>query len=192
MKKLLLISAFLFSFAVVSPVHAAAWTDAIQNAIKSGDYAQIDVIGAKYPEAQGEIAMYLLQQSQNPALSQDARIKLFVAATPYVGQVPPADAGKAAAIIQAMVNLANNPAFRKSNPHDTAEIFAAAVSMTSQPNIVAQDPNFRNLVLANADDFLGDAPADVIKKLQEQVSLALQIGTPPPLGPRGTLLPSAR
>ncbi|MDX2028938.1 MAG: hypothetical protein SFW62_09955 [Alphaproteobacteria bacterium] len=190
MKKLLLVIALVFSIAGISPVHAATWTNEVQAAIQSGNFEQINVIGAKNPSAAGDIAVYLLQQSQNKALSQDVRVKLFTAATPFAGQIAPNDTAAAGKIINAMLALANNPAFQKTNPNAAADIYASALNMSGQPNMIVGNPNLHNAVLADADDFLGNAPADADKRLREQVSLALFVGAPPPLGPRGIINPS--
>lgn len=190
MKKLLLVIALTFSVAGIFSAHAATWTSEVQAAIQSGNFEQINVIGAKNPAAAGEIAMYLLQQSQDKALSPQVRVKIFNAAAPFVGQIPPKDTPAVGKIISAMLDLAKDPAFRKNNPAAASDIYAAALNMSSQPNIIVGNPNLHNIVLADADDYIDDNAAYVDKRLQEQVSLALQVGAPPPLGPRSTINPS--
>ncbi len=190
MKRLVLIGLALLPFLGTSPALAASWTEAIQGAIKNGDFAQIDVVAAKNPEQQGDIAMYLLQQSQNSALNEGTRVKLFASTMPFGSQIPLSDAGEASTIIGKMLNLAGDPDFQKKHTHDANDIITTALSLTSEPNIVTANPNLHNLAVAEADDFATNNPGEVDKKLKDQVDLALQIGLPPPLGPRGIINPS--
>jgi len=48
-----------------------------------------------------------------------------------------------------------------------------------------------NAALADANDFMGNNPAGTDKNLSDEVDLALQVGSPPPLGPHGVINPSA-
>jgi opacity protein-like surface antigen len=169
-----------------SAAHAATVIQQVQAAVQSGNYEQIDVIAAKNPEDQGDIAMYLLQQSQNSALSEQVRIKLFTAAAPFGSQIPTEDATEAATLISNMLTLSGNPNFQKDHPKEAANIIATALSLSNQPNILASNEGVHNEALAQANDL----PAGFQDAgLQDQVDLALQVGLSPPLGPRGIIAP---
>lgn len=170
-----------------SQAQAATVIQQVQAAINSGNFQQIDVIAAKNPEDQGDIAMYLLQQSQNSSLSQSTRIKLFEAAAPFGNQIPTEDANQAAALIAAMLNLSGDPNFQKDHPKEAAGIIAAALSLSDQPNILSSNQGLHNVALAQANDLPGGADDQALK---DQVDLAYQIGLSPPIGPRGIINPS--
>ena len=192
MKKLIL-SALLALFVSFSgQASASPATAAVAAAVSSGNFAGIDAYAAANPGAQGEIAMYLLQQAQariaaNPALAA----KLFEAAAAYVSQIPAGQSAQAANLIASIVGIANGAGFQTRNPDAASSIFAAALGMTNQPNILAANPNLHSTVLANANDFLGKNPQGANKKLKETVSLAQSAGTTPTVNAVGANVPSA-
>ena len=190
MKKLSLLT---LTIALLSgtPAVAADWTSQLQNAVKTGNFSEINVIAAENPQDQGQIAMYLLQQTQDNVKSHpDFAIKLFNTATPFVGQVSLTDAAKAGHSVNLMLVLANDPGFQKANPAGANDIFTDALAMSSEPNIVVGNPLLHNTALADANDFMGNNPSIADKKLSDEVDLALQVGSPPPLGPHGVINPS--
>jgi hypothetical protein len=164
----------------------------VQGAIAKNDFNKVNVISAKNPTCQGDIAMYLLKQSQNASLTEDQRTKLFNAAAPFGSQISLSDSQEAANIVQLMLTRVSDPAFQKANPKDAAAILATILSISSQANILAANPNLHILAVADAGSFSSDYPGEVDKNLQEQVDLALSIGAPPPLGPRGIINPSVQ
>lgn len=187
MKKLALISALIVTLFASTVAFAASWTEQIQAAIKNGKFDQIDVIAAKNPEDQGDIAMYLLQQSQNTGLSQDVRIKIFTSAAPFGSQIPQEDSTQAASLISDMLNLSGDPAFQQSHHQQAVAIISTALGLSDQPNILTGNPNVHEVALAQANEFINDGD----QGLQDQVDLALQVGLSPPVGPRGIINPSA-
>jgi hypothetical protein len=90
-----------------------------------------------------------------------------------------------------MLTLAKDPGFQRGNPNGANAIFTAALAMSSEPNIVVGNPLLHNAALADANDFMGNNPSIADKGLSDEVDLALQVGSPPPLGPRGVINPSA-
>lgn len=191
MKKLFL-SALLALFVSISgQAHASAATSAVQAAINSNNFAGIDSYAAANPAAQGEIAMYLLQQAKaklasNPTLAA----KLFEAASAYVAQIPAAQSTNAASLIASIVNTVNGAGFQSSNPDAASSIFAAALNMSNQPNILAANPNLYATVLSSANVFLNKNPQAANKKLKDVVSLAQSAGTPPSTNAIGGNVPS--
>lgn len=180
MKKLVLLASLMLTIFAISPAFAASVTEQIQAAVKSGNFEQINVIAAKNPEDQGDIAMYLLQQSQNSALSEDVRIKLFTSAAPFGSQIPVDDSQQAASLIGDMLNQLP-PDHKKASG-----VIAAALGLSDQPNILTGNPQVHEKALALADEYVADGD----KALQDQVDLALQVGLNPPVGPRGIIVPS--
>ncbi len=189
MKKLLLIS-FILSLGVNASALAADWRNDIQEAVKYSNYNRINVIAASNPDAQGEIALFLLQKAQESKASPDQDVKLFAAATPFVGRIPAADASKASDVVRAHLELAANPDFQKKYPRQAGDIFVHALYMSGQPNIVAYDPTLHAEVLEAANDFIKRSPSDADKKLLEEISLA-QAGGAPETTPVGVIEPSA-
>ncbi len=189
MKKILLVIAGIMLFAAASPALAKTLDD-IQAAIKSGDLSKINIIAAKNPSDQGDIAMYLLEQSQNASLSQDLRVKLYDAVAPFAGQIALSDATQASSIAKVMLNMANDPGFQKAHPKQAAAILATTLTISDQANILTVDPNLHDLAVADAKEYTENYPGEVDKRLQDEVDLALQIGLPPPLGARGIVNPS--
>jgi hypothetical protein len=100
------------------------------------------------------------------------------------------DAGQAAVIVNSMLSLANDPSFQSNRPREAAGILATALSLSSQPNILTANPNLHDLAVADAGEFSDKHPDSVDKRLKDEVDLALSIGLPPPLGPRGIVNPS--
>jgi hypothetical protein len=180
MKKISAIIGLMIFCVAAFPVKAAppAWQGAIDAAIKANNFTQINVIAASNPTAGGEIGLYLLKLSQNAGNGPGVDAKIFEAAAPFAGLIPPGDAAEAASIITAMLGEASNPTFQKDHSHEAAAIFAAALVMSGQPNIVVQDPNLHQEVLTAADDFLKSHPDDADKRLTDEVSLAEAGGAP--------------
>lgn len=190
MKKLLMtITLTLVSFLGASMARAADWQDGIHAAIQNNNFNQINIIAASHPEAQGAIALYLLEQSQTYKNNPELEVKIFKAATPFVGRLPAADVAAADEIIAGMLTLAADKNFQQRNPQEASAIFLNALVMSSQPNVVANDPTLHSEVLEAADDFVKENPADADKKLLEEVSLA-EAGGAPSVTPNGTLNPS--
>lgn len=192
MKKfaLVLIAAFLLAQGNVAV--ASDWTTELREALANGNFAEINVIAANNPTAQNDIAMFLLREGQNNlATRPDVAIKLFAAAVPFASQIKLPNAREAGNIISAFLALARDPAFQRRSPQGASEIFTAALAMSTEPNIVVANPNLHNVALANARDFMGDDASDANKVLADQISLALQVGSPPPIGPHGVINPSA-
>jgi hypothetical protein len=177
-----------------APVFAApaptGWQNDIDAAVKYSNYKQIDVIAASHPEAQGEIAVYLLQQSRSYRNDPEKEVRLFKAATPFVSRINAANVRPASEVIADMTQLASDPTFQSRNPQGAADIYLYALNMSGQPNVVAYDPNLHSEVLEAANDFIKSHPQDSDKKLLDQVSLA-QAGGAPETTPRGIINPSA-
>jgi len=191
MKKLLALITLITLLAASGAAFAAAeWNEQIVGAIKNGNFNQINIIAASHPESQGEIALFLLEQSQKYKDNTQLEVKVFTAATPFVGRIPPAEANKAADVVRAMLNYASNPAVQKSDPRDAGNVYLVALRMSSQPNIVAYDPNLHSEVLEAANEFVKSHAEDADKKLLEEIDLA-QAGGAPEVTPRGVINPSA-
>jgi hypothetical protein len=197
MKKFLALAALIATLVAGTNVQAAPqgvdnkWQEPVNTAIKNADYNQINIIAASNPQAQGAIAVYLLQQSQNYKANPDREVRIFAAATPFVGRVAPSDAATASDIIGGMLKVAADKDFQKSHPQDAAVIFLNALNMSGQPNVVANDPNLHSEVLEAANDFIKEHPEDADKKLLEEVSLA-QAGGAPESTPRGVIQPQPK
>jgi hypothetical protein len=164
------------------------WQEPVNEAIKNADYNKINIIAASNPQAQGAIAVYLLQQSQTFKNNPDRQAKVFAAATPFVGRIPAADASQAGEVIAVMLKVAADKDFQKNHPQDAAAIFLNALNMSGQPNVVATDPNLHSEVLEAANDFIKEHPQDADKRLLEEVSLA-EAGGAPESTPRGVIQP---
>lgn len=188
MKKSLAIISLISFIGAVSSAHAATWTSALQTAIQQGNFNQINIIAAQNPQSQGDIALYLLQQSQQD--QGKTKIKLFLAAAPFVGQIGASDAGKADDLILAMLKIASDENFQNGDPKGAAAIFTAALIMSNQPNIVAADPNLHAAVLEEAHKFHEKHPG-TDNNFDEQVSLA-EAGGAPTFPPYGTINPRSR
>ncbi|MDR3450377.1 MAG: hypothetical protein P4M15_11650 [Alphaproteobacteria bacterium] len=192
MKKTLLMLAI--SAIVASPSLARAdWSSDLQAAINSNNFAEINVIAANNPNDQGGIALALLTAAKNDVGSHDGTaIKLFTLATPFADQLSPSQALPASTAIVALVGLAGNPELQHKDPKGAHQVFTAALTMSSDSPIATVRPGLHNFVVAAAEDF-GDkyAQNDPDKKdLDDHINLALQVGSPPPLGPHGVLTPS--
>ncbi len=193
MKKLILSALFVLFVTLSGQASASPYTAAIQAIVGGGNVAAIDAYAAANPGAQGELAMYLLEQAQaklatNPTLAA----QLFAAAGTYVGQIPAAQAASAAGIIASIVNTVSGVGFQTSNPGAASSIFTTALNMTNQPNILAANPNLHATVLAGANAFLEKNPQGADKKLREVVSLAQTPGTAPTVNAVGAHIPSAQ
>lgn len=191
MKKLVLSSIFAFLLTFASVANASTVTDQIQAAINAGNYDQIGTIAAANAGAQGEIAMFLLDQalakiSSNP--SQAAQI--FAAAGPYVSQIPAGESGSAATKINSIVSAASGAGFQSSNPGAASDIFTAALLMTNQPNILAANPNLHAGVLSAANTFVQNNPQGANDGLKNAVQLAETAGSAPGTGPVGAHIPT--
>lgn len=194
MKKFALILIAAFLFAQSHAALASDWATELREALANGNFAEINVIAANNPNAQSDIAMFLLREGQNNlAARPDVAIKLFTAAVPFASQIKLASAREAGNIISTFLALARDPAFQNRNHQGASEIFTAALAMSTEPNLVVANPNLHNVALADARDFMGDSPnpSDTNKILADQINLALQIGSPAPLGPHGVINPSA-
>jgi len=166
-----------------------SWSGSIDTAVRKGDYNEINVIAAKNPAQQGDIALYLLDTSKKYGGNTTPGIKTFVASAPFVGQIPPAKSDTVIESVNAMLKIAADPKFQQANPDGAADIFYAALIMSSQPGVVAADPTLHFAVLEAADDFLKTIPADSDKLLREEVDLA-QAGGAPTTTPRTPVNPS--
>ncbi|MER2519247.1 MAG: hypothetical protein ABTQ34_00990 [Bdellovibrionales bacterium] len=192
MKKFALVIIAALLFAQSHAVVASDWMTELREALANGNFAEINVIAANNPGAQNDIALFLLREGQNNlATRPDVAIRLFSAAVPFASQIKLTSAREAGNIIAAFLALARDPAFQKRNPQGASDIFTAALAMSIEPNIVVANPNLHNVVLADARDFMGDNPVDANKVLADQINLALQVGSPAPIGPRGVINPSA-
>ncbi len=190
MKKFYLVIATVILISA-APVSAADWKSDTQAAITSGNLAEINVIAANNPSAQGAIAMMLLKQAQSQVNTRPAdAIKMFNAAALFASQISLSDGPAAGNVVNTMLVLASGADFQKKNARDAGDIFKAALAISDEPNIIVTNPTLHNRVLANATDFMNDNPF-VDSGVKEQVNLALQIGSPPPLGPHGVINPSA-
>lgn len=179
------------SYGVVAS--ASPVTNSVQTAINNNNIAGIAAIAAANVPAQGEIGLFLLQQAQaklssNPALAA----QLFEAAAAYVAQMNPAQSASAATIIAAITNTANGAGFQSGNPDATSAIFAAALGMTNQPNIIAANSNLHATVLADANAYLQKNPQGANKKLKDSVSLAQAPGFTPTTNAIGGNVPSTK
>jgi hypothetical protein len=181
----------MLSWLTIGTAHAVTgeWSSQVIGAIDHGNFNQINVIAASHPEAQGEIAMYLLKLSQDRKYSTDQQVKIFTAATPFVGRIPASETSQAGEIIRAQLKFADDPGVQRSKPNDAGTVFLTALLMSSQPNLVANDPTLHSEVLEAADDFVKSHPNDADKKLVEEVSLA-QAGGAPETTPVGVINPS--
>jgi hypothetical protein len=191
MKKLLLsaIFALLVSFGV--DASASALTNSVQAAINSGNLDQIAAIAAANPTAQGEIAMFLLQQASakigsNPTLAAS----LLKAAGPMTAQIPASQSAAAAAIIASIVQTASGSGFQTANPDAASGIFSAALVISSQPNIAAAAPGLKATTLASANAFIEKNP-QAASNLKETVLLAQTPSVAPTVNTRGANIPSA-
>lgn len=192
MKKFTLILIATFLLGQGSAAIASDWMTDLREALTNGNFTEINVIAANNPGAQNDIAMFLLREGQNNlATRPDVAIKLFTAAVPFASQIKLPSAREAGNIISTFLALARDPAFQRRNPQGASEIFTSALAMSTEPNLVVANPNLHNAALADARDFMGDNPSDANKVLADQVSLALQVGSPPPIGPHGVINPSA-
>jgi len=191
MKKSLLAAALILVSAIAASAtaHAADVNGEIQVAIKRNDFNRINVIAASHPDQQGAIALFLLQESQKYKNNPDLEVKIFDAATPFVGRIPPANVATADEVITGMLAVAANQDFQKRNPKGASDIFVNALVMSSQPNVVANDPTLHSEVLEAADDFVKKSPADADKRLLDEVNLA-EAGGAPTVTPMGTRNPS--
>jgi hypothetical protein len=192
MKKLSALLIFVFLLSAGAAAHAleGEWSEQIIGAIKNGNYNQINIIAASHPEAQGAIALFLLNESQKYKNNSDQEVKIFKAATPFVGRIPASDTEQADQIIGAMLKFASDPGVQRNSPRDAGDVFLTAMFMSNQPNMVAYDPNLHSEVLEAADDFVKGHPQDADKKLIDEVSLA-QAGGAPESTPRGVINPSS-
>ncbi len=179
MKRLILSALFAIFISLAAQASASAVTSSVQAAINSNNFAQIEAIAAGNPGAQGEIAMYLLQQAQSKMASNPSlAAKIFEAAGPYVSQIPAAQSASAAGMIGSIVDTANGAGFQSGNPGAASAIFGAAIGMANQPNILAANPKLYETSLANANAFLEKNPQGAEKKLKDIVSLAQAPGAP--------------
>ncbi len=192
MKKFMLVFVVALLLAQSHVALASDWMTELREAVANGNFAEINIIAANNPGAQNDIAMFLLREGQNNlATRPDVATRLFAAAVPFASQIKLGSAREAGNVIATFLALARDPAFQKRNPQGASDIFTAALAMSIEPNIVVANPNLHNVALADARDFMGDNPADANKVLADQISLALQIGSPAPIGPRGVINPSA-
>ena len=179
MKKLYALAGLLFVLSFSSSAAAVpAWQGAINTAIANGNFSQINIIAASNPTAEGDIAAYLLKLVPHYANQPGTDIKIFEAATPFVGLIAQGNSNNAATVIAAMLAKATDPAFQRDNSRGAALIFTAALIMSGQPNIILQDPNLHQEVLTAADDFVKSHPQEADKRLLEEVSLAEAGGAP--------------
>ena len=144
----------------------------------------------RIPKRRARSPSICLQLSQAYHGNPQREVQIFKSATPFVGRIPAADAGRADDIIAAMLKIAADPTFQKNHPREASDIFLSALLMSGQPNIVANDPNLHAEVLEAANDFIKEHPEDADKRLLEQVSLA-EAGGAPETTPRGVINPSA-
>ncbi len=189
MKKLILSALFALFATFAVHASASAITDSVQSAIAAGNFEKINAIAAANPGAQGEIAMYLLQQAQskvttNPTLAA----KIFTAAGPFVGQIPEGQSKQASSIIASLVNTANGKGFQAATPCPASDIFAAALGMTDQPNISQQNAGLHGQTVANANGLMAQNPQCDGSKLA--ALLAVTQGTAPTVTTLGAHVPS--
>lgn len=192
MKKLILSALFVFFVSLSGQASASAVSTAVQSAISSNNFDSIATFAAGNPAAQGELAMYLLQQAQaklatNPALAA----KLFQAAAAYVAQIPAAQAGQAANIIASVVSSTSSKVCQAGGADPYSTILAAALSMSNQPNIIAANANLHATVLASADAYVAKSPECAGDNLKQTVLLAQTPGISPTINNVGAHGPSA-
>lgn len=194
MKSKILAPVFTVLLLLATPVSAASWTAAVAAALNSGDMTQIDIIAAENPTQQGDIAMFLLQQAKakmtsNPALAA----KIFAAAAAYVPQIPSANVcGNASAvqIIKDVLSSVSSASFQSGQVEAAGSVIAAAVQMSTAPNVATCAGDLNELALAAADQFLTNNPQAPLK-VKQLVSLAqTQGGGAPTVGVQGAGVPS--
>jgi hypothetical protein len=190
-KKSIFITA-LAAFLTLSAPAFAGWQQDIQAAINSKNFHQVDVIAASNPGAQGEIALFLLQQAQSKLASNpELAAQIFASANPFVNQINAPKNTDAAAVLLSMVSTAKDGGFQQKNCVGALTILGAALSMSTLPNISSVAPNLHAITLAAANDSLESKPLCDTKSLQDEVSLAETPGTPPRIGPGPVITPSA-
>lgn len=192
MKKLILSALFALFVSFSIQASASAVTDSVQAAIAAGNFEKVNQIAAANPTAQGEIAMYLLQQAQakittNPALAA----KIFTAAGPLVGQIPEKQSAQAAQLIASIVGTANGKGFQTASPCPASDIFAAALGMTNQPNILSQNASLHGQTVADASGLNAQNPQCDGSKLAAQLAV-FQGATTPTTFNLGAHAPSAQ
>jgi hypothetical protein len=180
---------FLFFLLAAGAAHAADWRSDLRAAIDGGNFDRVNIIAATHPGAQGDIALLLLKEAQAHASDRAMQIKIFDAATPFVGRIPAANIGPADDMISAMLAVGADPDFQQLHPQQANAILLSALVMSSQPNLVANDPTLHARALEAADDFVKKNPQDADKKLLDEVSLA-EAGGAPSITPIGTINPS--
>ncbi|MDX1921901.1 MAG: hypothetical protein SFW65_02060 [Alphaproteobacteria bacterium] len=189
MKKLILSALFALFTTFAVQASASAVTDSVQAAIAAGNFEKINQIAAANPGAQGEIALYLLQQAQSKiATNPTLAAKLFTAAGPFVGQIPESQSKQAATIIAALVNIANGKGFQAASPCPASDIFAAALGMTEQTNISTQNAGLHGQTVSNANGLMAQNPQCEGDKLA--ALLAVTQGTTPTVNTLGAHAPS--
>lgn len=187
------IRAGVLSVALLLSVPAfAAWNDDVLAAINSGDLSGVGAIGASNPGAQGDMALFLLQQAQSKFdTDPDLAAKIFQAAAPFVAQVNPSNSPAAAGAISDLINKAKDTRAQEKSCQGSLTILGVALTMSTLPNLVAAAGNLHTVAMAAANDTLDSNPKCDTKALEDQVSLAENFGTPPAVGPLGALAPSS-
>ncbi|MBV8061246.1 MAG: hypothetical protein JO126_04030 [Alphaproteobacteria bacterium] len=181
MKNILKICALSGFMAMVSfAAHADSFMDDLKAAVASGNMEKVDVLAAKNPKQQGEIAAYLLQQASADSSSDaDKAAKLFKEAKSYVAQMDKEQAQQAVTEITSMLTLASSSTFETAHPDAAGDILAAAVFMTNQPSIATLAPGLNATALGDAKAYADNAPAGVKAELDDAVSLAQSQGSAP-------------
>ncbi len=90
------------------PAHAA-WNDAMEAAIASGNFAQLAIIEAQNPKEQSDMAMFLLDKAQTAQEKGDIclTVSIFENATPLFSQLMPVDRDNAKAAVAVMRRTAS-------------------------------------------------------------------------------------
>lgn len=183
---------FLTFIFLTTPLFAAGWQEEVVQAVNNGNFSEIDVTAATYPEQQGPLALFLLQEAHdkldsNPALAS----QLFAIAATYVSQISSEKTASIKSVIQVFFDRARNSQFQSSHAQEAGDIFAALIYMAQQNNIAALLPEFQDQVLADAKDYLANYP-QAPDRLRKIVSLAQsQSGGAPTIGVLGASIPSA-
>ncbi|MBI3419290.1 MAG: hypothetical protein HY053_04065, partial [Proteobacteria bacterium] len=142
MKKFIFAAALVALLGTSLPAMAAPWSSALQAAVNSGNTGQINAIAAAHPDAQGEMALFLLQQvAALLATKPELAAKIFAATGPFVPQVPAGQSPSAADILIKIIQTAKDSGFQQKDCRGALTILGAALSMSSMPNIVVASPN---------------------------------------------------
>lgn len=154
----------------------AALPAAVQSAITSGDMAAVTAAATANPTMQGQIVGALLQAAASMiATNPTGAAAAFSTAAQFASAITAENASATWASIQQVLAATNTSSFQAANGQAAADIYQAALTLTSQQVIIDKVPTAYSDVQTAASQFSNNNP-QFAGQFEDDVLLAQEQG----------------